>query len=80
MINFISVSGHGPLGPSSCIYYGSVNKYCHLQTVDVRDLPQSCSTFVFEVVFVDFQYDVSVFDDDNLGSFNVKRGLRLKIF
>lgn len=62
----------GP-GPSSCSYYGSVDSKCNFKPVAVSDLPHSCTSFFFESVVVDTQYDVNPFSDEHeLGNFNSK--------
>lgn len=62
----------GP-GPSSCSYFGGVDVNCHFKSVAVSDLPPTCSSFFFNMLTVDTQYDVyNLLTDENNGNYTRK--------
>lgn len=58
----------GP-GKSSCFYYANIDAICQLQLVEVKALPESCTSFVANGLAVNTKFNVytPLFEGYNYG-------------
>lgn len=56
----LSFTNYLILGPgiALCNYYGAARKDCKYQGVSIDELPECCTSFVWEKIFVSTSYDV----------------------